>query len=256
MENKKRSYIIGNWKMNPSGKKEALRIFDGIKKRSQRRNAEIVICPPYLYLSDFSSKRLPKNLSLGAQSCFWEEGGSYTGEISPVQLADMKVKYVIVGHSERREMGESDEEISKKIKSSLRSGINPVICIGEKERDKDGEYLRLLESQLTFAFSEVTPALLERVIVAYEPVWAIGKSEEEAITGHQLYEIVVFTKRFLSKRYGKKEGFSVPVLYGGSVSPRNAEEFLREGHAEGLLIGRQSLDPKSFSEIIDIAESI
>lgn len=256
MKDQRKYYIVGNWKMNPGNKKEALRIFNGIKKRSQRRSINIVICPPFLYLSDLSSKRLPKSLSLGAQNCFWEKGGSYTGEVSSDQLADMKVKYVIVGHSERREMWESDEDISKKIKASLRSGINPIICAGEKERDRDGEYLRFLESQLKFAFSEVTPALLKRVIVAYEPVWAIGKSEDEAITGHQLYEIVVFIKRFLSKRYGKKEGFSVPVLYGGSVSPRNTEEFLKEGHAEGLLIGRQSLDPKSFSEIIDIAESI
>ncbi len=256
MDSEKKYYIVGNWKMNPGNKKEAIRIFEGIKKRSQRRKNDIIICPPFVYLSEFNSKRIPKSLSLGAQNCFWEEEGSYTGEVSSTQLVDMKAKYVIIGHSERREMGESDEEVSKKIKASLSSGLCPIICIGEKERDKEGEYLQFIESQLSSAFSGVEISFLIKVIVAYEPIWAIGKSEEEAITGHLLYEIVVFIKRFLSKRYGKKEGFSVPVLYGGSVSSYNAEEFLKEGNVEGLLVGRQSLDPKSFSDIIDISENI
>ncbi len=242
--------------MNPDNRKEALKIFEGIKKSSQRRRSKVVVCPPFVYLSDISSGRLPKSLSLGAQDCFWKESGSFTGEISPTQLADLRVEYVIVGHSERRAMGEEDEVISKKINALLSADLKPIICIGESRRDKDGEYLQFLESQLSFAFDEVTPVHLDKVIVAYEPVWAIGKTEEEAITGHSLHETVILIKRFLARKYGKERGFSVPVLYGGSVSPRNAEEILKEGNAEGLLIGRESLDPKSFSEIIDLADSI
>ena len=255
MENKKK-YIIGNWKMNPETKKESKKIFSGIKKASQRRKSEIVVCPPFIYLSEMSSERLPKSLSLGAQNCFWQDKGSQTGEISPTQLVDMKVKYVILGHSERRAQGEDDESVSRKINTALTAGLKPVICIGETSRDREGEYLHFLEHQLESAFSELDHNDLERILVAYEPVWAIGKSEDEAITGHLLHEVVLFVKRFLARKYNKDIGFSVPVLYGGSVSPRNADEMLGEGNADGLLIGRESLDPKSFSAIIDIADNI
>ena len=256
MNNKKSYYIIGNWKMNPGSRKEAKRLFAGIRKVSQRRTQRIVACVPFVYLVDMTTSSRPKCLSIGAQNCFLENTGSHTGEISSVQLADMKVEYVILGHSERRDLGESDEMISKKIRASLDAGLKPIICIGERERDKDGEYLKFLENQLDNAFSEVSSEDLSKVIVAYEPVWAIGRSEDEAITGHSLYEIVVFIRRFLAKGYGKNVGFSVPVLYGGSVTSKNTREFLEEGNADGLLIGRQSLDPESLMDIIDIADKI
>ncbi len=256
MNKEKKYYIIGNWKMNPDNRKEALKIFEGIKKSSQRRRSKVVVCPPFVYLSDMSSGRLPKSLSLGAQDCFWKEKGSFTGEISPTQLADMKVEYVIVGHSERRGLGEEDEHVAKKIKALMFAGLRPIVCIGECRRDKDGEYLNFLESQLDSVFGDITPAQLDKILIAYEPVWAIGKSEEDAITGHLLHEIVILIKRFLARKYGKERGFSVPVIYGGSVSPGNAEEILKEGNAEGLLIGRESLNPKSFSDIIELAEGI
>lgn len=256
MDKKNNYYIVGNWKMNPDNKTEARKIFNGVKKASQRKKSEIVICPPFPYLGIFSSERLPKSLHLGAQNCFFKQRGSYTGEVSPKQLADLKTEYVIVGHSERRSMGESDETISKKVRALLDIGIKPIICIGESQRDKDGEYFQFLEFQLSSVFEEVKATELKSVMVAYEPVWAIGKNEKEAITGHLLYEIVVFVKRFLSKQYSKEKGFSVPILYGGSVSPLNAGDILKEGKVDGLLIGRQSLDSKSFSEIINLAEDL
>ncbi|MGM0482423.1 MAG: triose-phosphate isomerase [Patescibacteria group bacterium] len=249
-------HIIGNWKMNPDNRKEAKNLFSGIRKASQRRKSTIVVCPPFVYLPDTTSERLPKSLHLGAQNCFFKDRGSHTGEVSPIQLADMKVEYVILGHSERRAGGESDEEISRKIKAVLDAGMKPVICIGEEERDKEGDYLRFLESQLSFAFSEIDSPDLDNVLIAYEPIWAIGKSEEEAINGHLLHEIVVFVKRFLARKYSKEKGFSVPVLYGGSVSPANTEEIIKEGNADGLLIGRQSLSKEGFSEIIELVDNI
>lgn len=255
MSNRK-YHIIGNWKMNPDDRKEAKKLFTGIRKASQRRRSTIVVCPPFVYLPDMSSEKLPKSLHLGAQNCFFKEHGSHTGEISPTQLADMKVEYVILGHSERRARGERDESVSKKIKAALDAGLKPVICIGEKERDKEGEYLRFLESQLSFAFSEVDSSDLDKVLVAYEPVWAIGKSDEEAINGHLLHEIVVFVKRFLARKYNKDKGFSVPVLYGGSVSSANTEEIIKDGNADGLLIGRQSLSKEGFSDIIELVDNI
>lgn len=256
MDKKGNYYIVGNWKMNPGDKNEARKIFNGVKKASQRKKSEIVICPPFPYLGIFSSERLPKSLHLGAQNCFFKERGSFTGEVSPKQLLDLKVEYVIVGHSERRSLGESDEFISKKIRALLDLGIKPIVCIGESQRDKNGNYIQFLESQLSSVFSEVKTGEVNRVIVAYEPVWAIGKNEGEAITGRLLYEMVVFVRRFLSRRYSKEKGFSVSVLYGGSVSSVNTKDILEEGKVDGLLIGRSSLDSESFSEIISIAEDL
>ena len=256
MEKKKGHYIIGNWKMNPDNRKEAKKLFAGVRKASQRRKATVVVCPPFLYLSDMSSESFPKSLKLGAQDCFWKERGSQTGEISPVQLAELKVSYVIIGHSERRLLGESDEMVSDKVRAVLDAGMRPVVCIGESNRDGQGNYLQFLETQLDSAFSKVTPAEVDTVIVAYEPIWAIGQSDEDAITGHLLHEVVVFVRRFLARKYGKDIGFPVSVIYGGSVSPRNAEEILKDGNVDGLLIGRQSLASESFSEIIDLADSL
>ncbi|MFP4539537.1 MAG: triose-phosphate isomerase [Candidatus Paceibacterota bacterium] len=256
MEKKKDHYIIGNWKMNPDNKKEAKKLFTAVRKASQRRHSSIIICPPFVYLSIFSSERVPKSLSLGSQDCFFKDKGSFTGEVSPVQITDMKAEYVILGHSERRELGEDDEMVSKKIKAALASGLRPIVCIGEKQRDKEGEYLQFLESQLSSVFSGVSAADLDQVLVAYEPIWAIGQTEEEAITGHLLHETVVFIKRFLVRRYGKEIGFATPVIYGGAVTNRNVEDLLQEGKADGVLIGRQSLDPKSFTEIIDLVDNL
>ena len=256
MNKDKKYYIIGNWKMNPENKKDAKKIFGEIKKASQRRRSKIIICPPFVYLNAMYTGRLPKSLSIGAQNCFWKERGSFTGEISPTQLVDMKVEYVILGHSERRTLGEDDGLVSKKIKALLSNGLRPIVCVGESERDGDGRYLNFLESQLDTVFSDVVSAELDRVVIAYEPVWAIGKNEDDAITGHSLYEIVILIKRFLSRKYGKERGFSVPIIYGGSVSPSNAEGILGEGNADGLLIGRESLDPKSFSKIIELADNL
>ncbi|MFP4022293.1 MAG: triose-phosphate isomerase [Candidatus Paceibacterota bacterium] len=256
MEKKKDHYIIGNWKMNPDNKKEAKKLFTAVRKASQRRHSSIIICPSFVYLPLLSSERTPKSLSIGAQDCFFKDKGSFTGEVSPVQLTDMKAEYVILGHSERRELGEDDEMVSKKIKAALASGLKPIVCIGEKQRDKEGEYLQFLESQLSSVFSGVSAADLDQVLVAYEPIWAIGQTEEEAITGHLLHETVVFIKRFLVRRYGKEIGFATPVIYGGAVTNRNVEDLLQEGKADGVLIGRQSLDPKSFTEIIDLVDNL
>ena len=242
--------------MNPESRAEAKKLFADLRAVSRRRKASVVICPPFLFVPLFGSERLPKGFHIGAQDCFWERDGSYTGETSPAQLRDHKVSFVLVGHSERRALGESDAVVSRKVGVALKEGLVPVICVGESERDEAGAYLEFLQSQLANALSEVTPAKLKQVIIAYEPVWAIGKKDDEAITGHLLHEMSIFIRRFLAQKYGKKSGFSVPILYGGSVSPRNTEEILKDGNVNGLLIGRQSRDPNGFSEILDIVDSL
>ena len=248
--------VMGNWKMNPESRKEAKKLFRAVTKVSRRRKPSIVFCPPFPYLPLMAEERLPTRVFLGSQDCFWEKSGPHTGEVSPTQLKDLKVSYAIVGHSERRALGVTDEYVSRKVEAVIKAGLSPVICIGERERDSNGVYLEFLESQLRYALSSVSAAKLTSVVIAYEPIWAIGKSDANAITGHKLYEIEVFIRRFLTRKYGKKKAFSVYILYGGSVSPKNTREILTEGKVDGLLVGRRSRDPESFSAILDIVDDL
>ena len=157
--------IVANWKMNPSSFKEAKKLFDSVKK-TKSKNAEVVICPPFLYLP------LLKGATLGAQDVFWEEKGAFTGEISATQLKDLKVEYVIIGHSERRRyFGETNEAINKKLKKVLETGLKPIFCVGENESE---DKAMVLEQQLTQSLMGISRDNAKHITIAYEPVWAIG----------------------------------------------------------------------------------
>jgi triosephosphate isomerase len=242
--------IIANWKMNPQSLLEAKRIFNEIKKTAIKLSkVKTIICPPFPYISNLKS--------LGAQDLFYEEKGAYTGEISAGILKDLGVKYVIIGHSERRELGETNEIVNKKIKTALKSGLKVIMCVGEKERDSEGEYLNFIKDQINEGLKGIPRKLLTNIIIAYEPVWAISSHKStKADNPESALRTAIFIRRMLLSIIGDQLARQVPILYGGSVDIKNAEQFLKEGGIQGLLVGSQSLIPKNFNEILKIADRI
>src|SRR3989344_4874649 len=167
--------IIGNWKMNPLITKEAGKLFESIAKSVSRiKNTEVVVCPPFIYLDKLTKIRTSK-VKLGAQNAFYEESGAFTGEISALMLYDLGARYVILGHSERRALGETNTLINKKIKASIKAGLNPILCVGEDIRDENHEYLNFIKIQIEECLNGVSKDSISKIIIAYEPVWAIGK---------------------------------------------------------------------------------
>jgi triosephosphate isomerase len=242
--------VVANWKMNPESVVRAKEIFLGTKKAARAlKNTKVVVCPPFVYLSDLE-KQNDGSVVLGAQDVFWEPNGSYTGEISPKMLKKEGEGYVIIGHSERRELGETDEMVSKKIKAALKVGLQVVLCIGEKERDAHGEYLHFLRKQIVSSLGKLQKKFLGKLIVAYEPVWAIGKNEEEAMKPADIHETILFIKKVLAETYGQKTIISIPILYGGAVGYKNAGGIIHLGGVQGLLVGHGSLKVEKFFELL------
>lgn len=245
--------VIGNWKMNPLSLKEAEKLFvNVVKSISNIRKTEIVICPPFLYLGKLKS--MARKISLGAQDVFWGDIGAYTGEVSAEMLYNIGAKYVIIGHSERRNMGESNSDVNKKIKSSLAAGLRPILCVGENTKDKNHEYLKFVKTQTEECLNGVPRNSIAKVIIAYEPVWAIGKGAYPA-TPEEFREMNIFIRKILSDKFGVKMVEKVRIIYGGSVDEKNAEGFIKEGQADGFLSGRASLNPKKFAGIVKICEA-
>lgn len=249
---KRKKLLVGNWKMNPETLDEARHIASVIRRGMKKvSNVNVIICPPFPFLAVLRPK--DKNVFLGAQDVFWERAGSYTGEVGLPMLDDVGARSVIIGHSERRAQGETDEMINKKVKVALVGGMGVILCIGEKERDANGHFLATIKQQLVSALLKVDKKNASNLIVAYEPIWAIGKSDREAMKGDSIHEMNIYIKKILSEIFGQDIGRAIPVLYGGSVTPANAEDIVKNGRVDGLLVGRQSLKP---AEFIDIAKII
>lgn len=248
--------IIGNWKMYPASLKEAREKFIKIKKEANTlRNVQTVICPPFIYAGDLKKLITGHRITLGAQNAWYESEGAYTGEVSPAQIASLGISYVIIGHSERRAQGETDELINKKIIAVVKAGLTVILCVGEEKRDQDGNYLEYIATQIKIALSGVSRKDLGKIIIAYEPIWAIGKNALRAASADDALEVSILIKKTLASLYRKEWGI-VPILYGGSTNEKNAQEFLLKSQVDGLLVGRASLDPKVFGDILLIAESI
>jgi len=241
--------VIANWKMNPFSKKEAENILTQILKiKNNLKNTEIVICPPFPFLT-IGEKLNRKNFSLGAQDVFEEKTGSFTGEVSSRMLSSLKVKYVILGHSERRALGETNKIVNKKILTSLKEKLLPIFCVGEKNRDSNGFYLAFIKHQIVECLASVPKNQIKNIIIAYEPIWAIGDKALHQASVDEFVEIQIFIKKVIADIYDIKTATKVKIIYGGSVHSSNALGFVQAG-ASGLLIGRNSLIPKKLSEII------
>lgn len=243
--------VVANWKMNPLSLKEAEKIFALVLKRLPRlKNVQVVVCPPSIYIEEL--REIGRKVSLGAQNVFWEETGPYTGEISAQMLYDFGARFTIVGHSERRALGETDADINKKIKSAVNASLTPILCVGETIRDDKHEYFDFVKNQIITSLGGLPKRIISDLIIAYEPVWAISTtSGQKDATAQDSFEMITFIKKVLSDKFGLR-GEMPRFLYGGSVSERNVDEFLSFGGADGVLIGKASLDPDRFSAIVKI----
>jgi triosephosphate isomerase len=250
-----RNIVIGNWKMNPLSLKEAEKLFSGIVKEiTLVKKTEVVICPPFIYLEKL--KKISRKISLGAQNSFWGDAGAFTGEVSAGMLDNLGVKYIILGHSERRAMGENNLDVNKKIKAVLAAGIIPVLCVGENVRDLNHEYFNFVKNQLEECLLGISKTTISKIIIAYEPIWAISSTpERKDATSDDCREMVIFIRKILSDKFGK-ESAKTRIVYGGSVNEREAEDFLKNGGVNGLLVGRASLDAKKFGKIIKTCEAL
>ncbi len=237
--------------MNPQTLEETRALVASVKRVMQKvRGVDVVVCPPFPFLS--ACTRFKKPLYLGAQDVFWEDAGSFTGDVSASMLASLGASYVIVGHSERRARGETDDMVSKKAFAALKAGIATVVCIGEQTRDEHGAYLEVVKNQIKESLARVPKRMLSGLVIAYEPVWAIGKSFSEAMSGADIQHMSIFIRKVLADMYGKEESADVYILYGGSVAPINAGDIMEQGAVDGFLVGRQSLDKVAFADIINI----
>ena len=215
---------------------------------------EVAIFPPFPYLQKIKSLLEGTQIGLGAQNMFWEEKGAYTGEVSPSMLVDVGCGYVILGHSERRQyFKETDEEINRKIKKALEFNLTPILCVGEKlEERKRGKAKEVVESQLKGCTLGLNGLQLKKVVIAYEPVWAIGTGE--TATPEQAQEMHEFIRELLGELAGEEIAESIRIQYGGSVKPDNIKDLMAQPDVDGALVGGASLDIDSFSSIVKYKE--
>lgn len=237
--------------MSPNSEKDVFKIFKTFKdQKHNTKNTTVVFCPPFVFLKTLKDIYMGSKIFFGAQDVFFRKEGSHTGEISTEMLKSFKVRFVITGHSERRALGENNQMVLEKTKLSLKEGFHTVLCIGEPDRDVHGNYLHFIKEQIMESLQSVTKPLTKKLIVAYEPIWAIGKGKK-AITPDELHRMTLYIKKVLIDKYGTKIGSQIPILYGGSVNSENAKSIITEGEVDGLLVGRASLNPYEFSKIIN-----
>lgn len=249
-------FVIANWKMNPATLAEAKKLFRGIMAHAKKaRRTTVVVCPPFIFLHELSRASKKGGARLGAQNIAFSDTGAFTGEVSASQIIDGGGEYVIIGHSERRRMGETSGDVERKVGLALLHGLTPIICVGESERDPHGNYLSFIQHQVTAALEKVKLSQVKNIIIAYEPIWAIGKTGADAITPRNLHETTLFIRKILSEKYMKSIALRTPILYGGSAEPDNVSALLREGDAQGFLVGHASLNAASFGSIIQTTES-
>lgn len=256
MIKKNKRLIIGNWKMNPESVEESRFIANEINKNSKFfKNTNLVVCPPFVFLNEVSKIFIKnKKISLGAQDIFIGRGVSHTGEVGSLMLKKIGVKYIIIGHSDRRESLDNESLVKEKLFGTLKDGFKAILCIGERERNEHGDQYSEVKGQIESAITKLPKRFIKNLIVAYEPIWAIGKSENDAVKPEDLHEMTIFTKRVMSDILGIKEAEKVAILYGGSVTKNNAKEIIEKGNVSGLLVGRESLKPNNFIELIKFIE--
>jgi len=242
--------IAGNWKMYKTWD-EAQKLAKNIKAELNDVNdVDIVVCPPFTALAAVHEIIKDSDIALGAQNMHWENEGAYTGEISPVFLVDLGCKYVILGHSERRQhFRETDEEINRKIKAALAYGLTPILCVGETiyEREK-GETENVVERELTNALSGLKYDDIKNIIIAYEPIWAIGTGK--TATPEIAEAVHKFIRNFIEKNYSSEVASELRILYGGSIKPDNIRGLMEEPDIDGGLVGGASLKAESFVGIV------
>ncbi len=253
-----KSYIVGNWKMNFSVSESSIYLHKLMQKTRAFRDIAVVVAPSLTSIQPLSLQIDRKKIRLAAQNANPHDFGAYTGEVSFTQLRGI-VDYCIIGHSERRLIfHESDKDIRASVAAALRNGITPILCVGETETERTfGETYDILRDQILGGLSEVSTEDIAKVIIAYEPVWAISTTTDaHTATPDEISDIVQFMRRLLSDTYGETISSEIPLLYGGSVNPSNAGAYLTVPEVNGLLVGGASLIADQFLKIIETAKKV
>ncbi len=249
----RKTIIAGNWKMNKT-LSETRAFADELKPLLGRPKwCEVVLCAPFVNLQAATRLFKDSRVSIAAENCHYESSGAYTGEVSPEMLKELGVKYVVIGHSERRQYyNETDFTVNKKVKAALEAGLRPIICVGESLEQRElGVTLDLIAYQVKCALSGVSAEKMRHVVFAYEPIWAIGTGK--TATAAEAQEVCQFIRTIIRKLYGARVARSVTVQYGGSMNPKNAHELLAQPDIDGGLIGGASLKADQFVEIVNAA---
>ena len=248
----RRAVIAGNWKMNKTPA-EAEALINEIKPFVKDADCDVVCCVPYIDLQTALDATKGSNIKVGAENCYWEESGAFTGEISAKMLKTIGVEYVIIGHSERRTFfGDTDETVAKRTRGALDAGLKVILCVGEYLEQRDlGITIEVVRMQTKIALNGVSADELKNVIIAYEPVWAIGTGR--VATPDQAQEVNGAIREVLAELYGKDVADTITVQYGGSMNAGNAEELLAQEDIDGGLIGGASLKAPDFAKIVEAA---
>jgi triosephosphate isomerase len=246
----RRPFIAGNWKMNLT-RSEAVALAEAVAKQADQYPAvEIAVCPPFVYLEAVGRAIAGSRVALGAQNLYPEPGGAFTGEISPLMLCDLGCRYVILGHSERRQwLAETDTFINKKVHAALKAGLRPIVCLGEQLAEREaGQTLQVIRRQFEGSLAGLTAEQMVQTVIAYEPVWAIGTGR--VATPHQAEEVHLELRKLIAQRYNAEIAQQVVIQYGGSVKPDNARELFDQPDIDGALVGGASLKADQFLGII------
>jgi triosephosphate isomerase len=247
-------FIAGNWKMNKTVA-EAVELVRNLKASlSGIQGVEVAVAPPFTALYAVSKELKDSSICLAAQNLFWEEKGAYTGEVSPVMLKELGCHYVIIGHSERRQFfGETDGTVNRKIKAAMTHGLKPIFCIGETLNEREGgKTFSVLERQVEGGLENLSAKAIEPLVIAYEPVWAIGTGK--TATPQQAEEVHCFIREKLAKTVSRPFADSVRIQYGGSVTPENVKGLMSQEDIDGALVGGASLKQETFSKIVRFKE--
>lgn len=241
--------IAGNWKMN-NNIAESLELIKGIKEYELAKNVEKVVCVPFTDLKSVKEAIKGTDIKLGAQNMHFEESGAYTGEISAPMLSEIGVDYVLVGHSERRQyFNETDETVNKKIKTALENKIKPILCVGETLEQREAkEEKNIVKVQIEKALDGIKSEAIEDIVVAYEPIWAIGTGKTASSSDAE--DMIAFIRKTISSLYGELSE-KVRIQYGGSVKPSNITELMEKKEIDGALVGGASLKAEDFSKLVN-----
>ncbi len=246
----RRPFVVGNWKMNLA-RAEAVALASEIASLASSVNhVDLAVCPPNVYLDSVGTAIEGSSVGLGAQNMYFEPNGAFTGEISGAMLQDLDCGYVILGHSERRHiLGETDEDVNRKVKVALESGLTPIVCVGETLADREsGRTGDVVGGQFAASLAGVTAEQISQVVIAYEPVWAIGTGK--VATADQAEAVHADLRRLLENSYNAAAASAVRIQYGGSVKPENATELLSQNNIDGALVGGAALKAGSFMGIV------
>ncbi len=246
----RRPLIAGNWKMNKNSA-ESIELVSQLREMvSDVEEVEIVVAPPYTALGSVADAIKGSNIFLAAQNVFWEESGAFTGEVSPLMLKDIGCQYAIVGHSERRQyFSENNETVNRRLKAALKTSLIPIVCIGEVLEEREAEKtLSVIEQQLKEGLNGLSPDEMEKVVIAYEPVWAIGTGK--TATPDQAQEVHQFIRKMITQIFSEGVAEGARILYGGSVKPDNIDQLMSQKDIDGALVGGASLKADSFARIV------